>query len=37
AFEKSVELREGSAPFDFYEGPPRANRMPAIHHENARA
>lgn len=32
AFEKSVELREGAAPFVFYEGPPSANGMPGIHH-----
>ena len=32
AFEKSVELREGSIPFIFYEGPPSANGMPGIHH-----
>src|SRR5437870_12695982 len=32
AFEKSVELREGSDPFVFYEGPPSANGMPGIHH-----
>jgi isoleucyl-tRNA synthetase len=32
AFEKSVELREGSTPFVFYEGPPSANGMPGIHH-----
>ena len=31
-FEKSVELREGSIPFIFYEGPPSANGMPGIHH-----
>jgi isoleucyl-tRNA synthetase len=31
-FEKSVKLREGSAPFVFYEGPPSANGMPGIHH-----
>ena len=31
-FEKSVELREGSTPFVFYEGPPSANGMPGIHH-----
>jgi isoleucyl-tRNA synthetase len=31
-FEKSVELREGSAPFVFYEGPPSANGLPGIHH-----
>ncbi|CAN5462814.1 isoleucine--tRNA ligase [soil metagenome] len=32
AFEKSVELREGHAPFVFYEGPPSANGLPGIHH-----
>jgi len=32
AFETSVELREGSTPFVFYEGPPSANGMPGIHH-----
>ena len=32
SFEKSVELREGSQPFVFYEGPPSANGMPGIHH-----
>jgi isoleucyl-tRNA synthetase len=32
AFEKSVELREGAAPFVFYEGPPSANGLPGIHH-----
>jgi hypothetical protein len=32
AFEISVELREGSAPFVFYEGPPSANGLPGIHH-----
>jgi isoleucyl-tRNA synthetase len=32
AFEKSVELREGSKPFVFYEGPPSANGLPGIHH-----
>ena len=31
-FEKSVELREGKAPFVFYEGPPSANGLPGIHH-----
>jgi len=31
-FEKSVEQREGSEPFVFYEGPPSANGMPGIHH-----
>jgi isoleucyl-tRNA synthetase len=30
--EKSVQLREGSVPFVFYEGPPSANGMPGIHH-----
>ena len=32
AFEKSVTVREGAAPFVFYEGPPSANGMPGIHH-----
>jgi isoleucyl-tRNA synthetase len=32
AFQKSVDLREGSKPFVFYEGPPSANGMPGIHH-----
>ncbi len=32
AFEKSVEDREGAAPFVFYEGPPSANGLPGIHH-----
>ena len=36
AFEKSVEVREGAAPFVFYEGPPSANGMPGIHHVMAR-
>ncbi|MGI8583481.1 MAG: isoleucine--tRNA ligase [Chitinophagaceae bacterium] len=31
-FEKSIELRNGSTPFVFYEGPPSANGMPGIHH-----
>jgi isoleucyl-tRNA synthetase len=31
-FEKSVDLREGSTPFVFYEGPPSANGLPGIHH-----
>ena len=31
-FEKSVDLREGSSPFVFYEGPPSANGLPGIHH-----
>jgi isoleucyl-tRNA synthetase len=29
---KSVEIREGSKPFIFYEGPPTANGRPGIHH-----
>ena len=32
AFEKSVQLREGSPSFVFYEGPPSANGLPGIHH-----
>ena len=32
AFQKSMELREGSTPFVFYEGPPSANGLPGIHH-----
>ena len=32
AFEKSVSVRDGAAPFVFYEGPPSANGMPGIHH-----
>ena len=32
AFQKSVDLREASKPFVFYEGPPSANGMPGIHH-----
>ncbi len=31
-FQKSVEQRNGSQPFVFYEGPPSANGMPGIHH-----
>lgn len=31
-FEQSVTLRQGAAPFVFYEGPPSANGMPGIHH-----
>src|SRR5579862_1247105 len=31
-FQKSVDLREGSKTFVFYEGPPSANGMPGIHH-----
>ncbi|MDC8105724.1 isoleucine--tRNA ligase [Chryseobacterium sp. PTM-20240506] len=36
-FNKSVEIREGSPEFVFYEGPPSANGMPGIHHVMARA
>ncbi|GCD77237.1 isoleucine--tRNA ligase [Thermaurantimonas aggregans] len=36
AFERSVEEREGSQEFVFYEGPPSANGMPGIHHVMAR-
>ncbi|MEO7263333.1 MAG: isoleucine--tRNA ligase [Ferruginibacter sp.] len=32
SFEASVQLREGSPAFVFYEGPPSANGMPGIHH-----
>ena len=32
SFQKSIEIREGSRPFVFYEGPPSANGMPGIHH-----
>lgn len=31
-FEQSVEQREGSDSFVFYEGPPSANGLPGIHH-----
>ncbi len=31
-FEKSIEVREGSESFTFYEGPPSANGVPGIHH-----
>jgi isoleucyl-tRNA synthetase len=31
-FEESINIREGSEPFVFYEGPPSANGMPGIHH-----
>ncbi len=31
-FEASVDQREGSEPFVFFEGPPSANAMPGIHH-----
>jgi isoleucyl-tRNA synthetase len=32
SFQQSIEIREGSEPFVFYEGPPSANGMPGIHH-----
>ena len=32
AFEKSIEVRDKTLPFVFYEGPPSANGMPGIHH-----
>ena len=35
-FERSVELREGSEPWVFYEGPPTANGRPGLHHVWAR-
>ncbi|RLC60484.1 MAG: hypothetical protein DRH54_00325, partial [Chloroflexi bacterium] len=31
-FDKSVEVREGSRRYVFYEGPPTANGSPGIHH-----
>ena len=36
-FEKSLEIRQDSKPWVFYEGPPSANGMPGIHHVMARA
>jgi len=36
-FEKSIESREGSKPYVFFEGPPSANGMPGIHHVMARS
>lgn len=35
-FKKSLDIRRGSAPFVFYEGPPSANGVPGIHHVMAR-
>ena len=35
-FHKSIETREGSPRFIFFEGPPSANGMPGIHHVMAR-
>ncbi len=37
AFEKSLELREGAPEFIFFEGPPSATGLPAIHHVMARS
>lgn len=31
-FQQSIDKREGSEPFVFFEGPPSANGMPGIHH-----
>ncbi|MDT8309168.1 MAG: isoleucine--tRNA ligase, partial [Bacteroidales bacterium] len=36
-FSQSLEIRQGSEPFVFYEGPPSANGKPGIHHVMARA
>ena len=36
-FKQSLEMREGSPSFVFYEGPPSANGMPGIHHVIARS
>lgn len=36
-FNKSIDGRDGAAPFVFYEGPPSANGKPGIHHVMARA
>ena len=36
-FDKSVETREGTTPYVFFEGPPSANGLPGIHHVMARA
>ena len=35
-FHQSIAIREGHAPFLFFEGPPSANGMPGIHHVLAR-
>jgi len=35
-FHKSIEQREGSKGFVFYEGPPSANGLPGIHHVMSR-
>ncbi|MDR2147687.1 MAG: isoleucine--tRNA ligase [Tannerella sp.] len=36
-FQKSIEIRQGSPSYVFYEGPPSANGMPGIHHVIARS
>ena len=36
-FERSIEIRRGSPPFIFLEGPPTANGLPGVHHVLARA
>jgi isoleucyl-tRNA synthetase len=36
-FKKSIEIRQGSPLYIFYEGPPSANGMPGIHHVIARS
>jgi isoleucyl-tRNA synthetase len=36
-FEQSIEVREGSPSFTFFEGPPSANGTPGIHHVMARS
>lgn len=36
-FEKSIAIREGAAPYVFFEGPPSANGLPGIHHVMARS
>ncbi|MCL1867558.1 MAG: class I tRNA ligase family protein, partial [Paludibacter sp.] len=35
-FHQSIEQRENSPSFVFYEGPPSANGMPGIHHVMSR-
>jgi len=36
-FEKSLKIREGAKPYNFFEGPPTANGKPGIHHLEGRA
>jgi len=36
-FEKSLKIREGAKPYNFFEGPPTANGKPGIHHVLGRA